>query len=61
MEDVTEISKRDIVSHKASTVSPMPQGLLDSFEGGGDRKPAPVHRVWRDWWRMKDEVWMLLL
>ena len=33
MEDVTEISKRDIVSHKASTVSPMPQGLLDSFEG----------------------------
>ena len=32
MEDVIEISKRDIASQKPSPVSPMPQGLLGTFQ-----------------------------
>jgi len=31
LEDVTKIHKRDILSRRESTLSPMPQGLLDSF------------------------------
>ena len=31
LDKVTKISKRDIISHEESPVSPMPQGLLNTL------------------------------